>query len=61
MTDWTTVTVRPRDKQAFDEVVDVVAEELDEDEVTHSAALREVSEAYLGRDARGRWREVKYE
>lgn len=60
MTDWTTVTVRPEDKQAFAEVVDVVAEELDED-VTHSEALREVSEAYLGRDACGQWREVAYE
>lgn len=54
--DWTTLTVRKRDKEVFRQTLDAVAEELN-DEPTHSDALREISEAYVGGDACGRWRE----
>lgn len=53
-TEYTTLTVRKSDKQAFKQALDAVATELGE-EPTHSDALREISEAYCGHDARGEW------
>lgn len=54
VTEHTTIAVRKRDKQVFEQALDAVSKELGE-EPTHSDALREISEAYCGRDACGRW------
>ena len=54
VTEHTTIAVRKRDKRVFEQALDAVSEELGE-EPTHSDALREISEAYCGRDACGRW------
>lgn len=53
-TEYTTITVRKSDKRVFEQTLDLVAEEVG-DEPTKSDALRELSEAYVGRDACGRW------
>lgn len=54
MTEHTTITVRKRDKQVFDQTLDAIAEEIG-DKPTRSEALRELSEAYIGRDSLGEW------
>lgn len=50
----------PDTVEAFEEASDVVAEELGED-VARWEVVRELSEAYLGRDALGKWREERQE
>jgi len=54
MTEKTTITVRKSDKQVFEQTLDAIAEEIG-DKPTRSEALRELSEAYIGRDSLGRW------
>ena len=53
--DWTTLTVRKRDKEVFKQTLDAVADELN-GEPTHSDALREISEAYVGHNGCGKWK-----
>jgi len=49
MSDYTTISVRKRDKQVFEQALDHVAEQVGE-EITHSDALRELAESYIGKD-----------
>jgi len=56
MSDHTTMTVRKSDKEVFEQCLDAVAEEIGE-RPTRSQALRELSEAYIGRDSCGKWRD----
>lgn len=56
MSDKTTITVRKSDKEVFEQTLDAVAKEIG-DEPTRSEALRELAEAYIGRDSCGRWQE----
>lgn len=56
MTDQTTISVRREDKKVFEQALDAVAAELG-DEPTQSDGLRELAEAYVGRDACGQWKE----
>ncbi|MDS0284763.1 hypothetical protein NDI86_21915 [Halomicroarcula sp. S3CR25-11] len=56
MTEKTTITVRKSDKQVFEQTLDAIAEEIG-DRPTRSEALRELSEAYIGRDSLGRWQD----
>jgi len=55
MSGYTTITVKERDKEVFEQTLDAVAEEIG-DEPTRSQALRELSEAYVGGDALGAWK-----
>jgi len=54
-TEYTTISVRKSDKEAFEQTLDAVAAEIGE-EPSQSDALREISEAYVGGDACGGWR-----
>lgn len=55
-TEYTSISVREEDKQVFEQTLDAIAKELGE-EPTHSDALREISESYIGRDGCGGWRD----
>ena len=60
MVETTTISVRRRDKVVFEEAMDAVAEEIG-DRPTQSDALREMAEAYVGRDGLGEWQEGEQE
>jgi len=55
MTDYTTLSVTPESKNTFEEAKKAVQAELG-DSVTQSDVIRELSEAYIGRDGCGRWK-----
>lgn len=55
MSENTTIMVKKRHKEVFEQTLDAVAEEIGE-EPTQSQALRELAEAYAGHNGCGRWR-----
>lgn len=57
MTDYTTVSVRKSDRPRFEQAKEAVATELG-DEPTNADVVRELIEAYVGGDARGRWKDA---
>jgi hypothetical protein len=54
MSDYTTISVRQSDKEAFQEAARAVETELGESP-SQSDVLREIAEAYVGRQPRGAW------
>lgn len=54
-TEYTSISVREEDKQVFEQTLDAIAKELGE-EPTHSDALREISESYIGNQPLGEWK-----
>jgi len=54
MSDYTTISVRQSDKEAFQEAAQAVEKEIGESP-SQSDVLRELAEAYVGRDACGGW------
>jgi len=54
MSDYTTISVRKTDKEAFKEAAQAVESELGESP-SQSDVLRELAEAYVGRQPRGAW------
>lgn len=56
MTDYTTLRIRKSAKPRFEQAAEAVAEEIGE-RPTQAEVVRELTEAYLGGDACGRWRD----
>jgi len=56
MSDYTTISVRKSDKEAFQEAMEAAKNELGEDP-SQSDVLREIAEAYVGNQPMGEWQD----